>query len=166
MRDKDGNGSSVMFAELVAYAMEQGCTLPDLLDQVYAEFGVYLEQGKSIVMEGAEGAAKIAALVASYAENPPQEVDGSTVIAANDYNAADFYDEEGDLIPKAKMLIVELADGRRFAIRPSGTEPKIKYYLFGKDAPQADVDASKANVKASLESLWSSLEADAQTRMG
>ncbi len=166
VRDKDGNGSAVMFAELVAYAMEQGCTLPDLLDRVFAEFGVYLEQGKSLVMEGADGAAKIAALVASYAANPPAEVDGSKVLAAKDYNAADFYDEEGDLIPRAAMLMVELADGRRFAVRPSGTEPKIKYYLFGKNEPQADVAASKATVTATLESLWTALEADAQKRMG
>ncbi len=165
VRDKDGNGSTVMFAELVAYAMEQGCTLPDLLDQVFAEYGVHLEQGKSLVMEGAEGAAKIAALVASYAENPPVEVDGSKVTAVKDYDAADFYDEEGDLIPRAKMLIVELEDGRRLAVRPSGTEPKIKYYLFGKDAPREDVAASKAAVTASLESLWTALEADAQARM-
>ncbi len=166
VRDKDGNGSTVMFAELVAYAMEQGCTVPDLLDRVFAEFGVYLEQGKSLVMEGADGAAKIAALVASYAENPPTEVDGSKVLAAKDYNAADFYDEEGDLIPRAAMLMVELEDGRRFAVRPSGTEPKIKYYLFGKNDPQDDVQASKAAVTASLESLWADLEADATKRMG
>ena len=166
VRDKDGNGSAVMFAELVAYAMEQGCTLPDLLDRVYAEFGVYLEQGKSIVMEGADGAAKIAALVASYAANPPTVVDGTAVVSAKDYNASDFYDEEGDLIPRAKMLIVELADGRRFAVRPSGTEPKIKYYLFGKNTPQSDVNASKAEVQASLDSLWTALDADAKVRMG
>jgi len=166
VRDKDGNGSAVMFAELVAYAMEQGCTVPDLLDRVYAEFGVYLEQGKSLVMEGADGAAKIAALVASYAENPPTKIDDSAVVAAKDYNASDFYDEEGDLIPRAKMLMVELADGRRFAVRPSGTEPKIKYYLFGKNTPQEDVSASKAEVQASLDSLWAALEVDANERMG
>lgn len=166
VRDKDANGATVMFAELVAYAMEQGCTLTDLLDQVFAEYGVYLEQGKSLVMEGADGAAKISALVTSYAENPPAEVDGSKVLEVRDYNQTDFYDEEGDLIPKAKMLLVELEDGRRFAVRPSGTEPKIKYYLFGKDVPKVDVQASKATVKESLASLWSALEADAYVRMG
>lgn len=166
VRDKDGNGSAVMFAELVAYAMEQGCTVVDLLDQVFAEFGVYLEQGKSLVMEGADGAAKIASLVASYAETPPTEVDGSKVVSTKDYNATDFYDEEGDLIPRAKMLMVELEDGRRFAVRPSGTEPKIKYYLFGKAEPTEAVAESKAAVTASLEALWADLEADAQKRMG
>ena len=165
VRDKDGNGSAVMFAELVAYAMEQGCTVPDLLDRVFEEFGVYLEKGHSLVMEGADGAAKIAALVASYAQTPPTQIDGSAVTATRDYDAADFYDEEGDLIPKAKMLMVELADGRSFAVRPSGTEPKIKYYLYGKNAPTSDVAGSKAAVTASLTALWTALEADAQARM-
>ena len=166
VRDKDGNGSTVMFAELVAYAMEQGCTVPDLLDQVYREFGVYLEQGQSLVMEGADGAAKIAALVASYAENPPEIVDGSKALSTKDYNDSDYYDEEGDLIPRAAMLMVDLEDGRRFAVRPSGTEPKIKYYLFGKNSPQENVEQSKAQVKQSLESLWLYLENDAKVRMG
>ncbi len=165
VRDKDGNGSAVMLAELVAYAKEQDCTLADLLERVFAEFGVYLEQGRSIVLEGADGAAKIAALVASYAETPPSIVDGSKVITVDDYNAKDFYDEEGDLIPRTKMLIIELEDGRRFAVRPSGTEPKIKYYLFGKAKPQSDVEDSKLQVAASLESLWSALKEDATKRM-
>ena len=82
-----------------------------------------------------------------------------------DYSNNDFYDEEGDLIPKAAMLITELEDGRRFAVRPSGTEPKIKYYLFGKASPQKDVQASKQNVNAQLGSLWEALEADANVRM-
>jgi phosphoglucomutase len=79
----------------------------------------------------------------------------------------DIYDEEGDLIPKQAMIIVALEDGRRFAVRPSGTEPKIKYYLFGKDAPGAvDLAASKAKVRASLEEMWTWLDADAKERMG
>jgi phosphoglucomutase len=63
------------------------------------------------------------------------------------------------------MLFVDLADGRSFAVRPSGTEPKIKFYLFGKAAPSDDVAASKAKVGASLDTLWSAIEADAKNRM-
>lgn len=168
VRDKDGNGSTVMFAELVAYAMEQGCKLTDLLDRVFTEFGVHFEQGKSLVMEGADGADKIASLVASYSENAPTEVDGSKVSRVRDFNAEDFYDEEGDLVPRAKMLFIDLEDGRSFAVRPSGTEPKIKYYLFGNDTPKplAEREASKQKVLSSLDSLWKSLEADANQRMG
>ena len=166
MRDKDGNGSAVMFAELAAYAMSEGKMLTDLLDDLYREFGVYDEMNTSIVLEGAEGAAKIAALTLSYSENLPTEIDGSAVVKVQDFNKEDIYDEEGDLIPKAGMIVVQLEDGRRFAVRPSGTEPKIKYYLFGKDAPGADdLAASKARVIEGLEALWSWLEADAYRRM-
>jgi phosphoglucomutase len=62
------------------------------------------------------------------------------------------------------MIFVDLADGRSFAVRPSGTEPKIKFYLFGKAAPGGDLAAAKASVAAGLDSLWSWIEADAKTR--
>lgn len=159
VRDKDGNASAVMFAELAAYAMSEGTTIAGLRDQVWAEYGVHLEQGKSLVMEGGEGARKIAALVESYSSNPPSEVDGSAAIAVRDYAKGGFYDQEGDEIPEAAMLFVDLADGRRFAVRPSGTEPKIKYYLFGKGE-------DRDGVQKSLDDLWAALEKDAHERMG
>ncbi len=159
VRDKDGNASAVMFAELAAYAMAEGTTIAGLRDQVWAEFGVHLEQGQSLVMEGGEGARKIAALVESYSTNPPGEIDGSKAVAVRDYAKGGFYDQEGDEIPEAAMLFVDLADGRRFAVRPSGTEPKIKYYLFGKGE-------SREGVQGALDSLWTALEKDAYERMG
>ncbi len=93
-------------------------------------------------------------------------IDESAVEKVQDFRKEDVYDEEGDVIPKAGMLVVEIAGGRRFAVRTSGTEPKIKYYLFGKGAPGAqDLNASKERVKAELQALWSWLEADAHRRM-
>ena len=165
VRDKDGNASAVMFAELAAYATSQGTTIAGLRDQVWEEYGVHLELGKSIVMEGSAGAQKIAALVESYSSNPPSEIDGGKCISIKDYAKGGFYDEEGDEIPVADMLFVELDDGRRFAVRPSGTEPKIKYYLFGESAP-GDVAAGRAFVTAALDSLWAAVEKDAYERMG
>ena len=83
-----------------------------------------------------------------------------------DFNTDTIFDEEGDEVPAQAMLNVELADGRVFAVRPSGTEPKIKYYLFGKDEPQpTDLAASKAKVQASLDSMWSFIEADISNRV-
>jgi len=158
VRDKDGNASAVMFAELVAFAMSEQKTIAGLRDQIWAEFGVHLEAGKSIVMEGGDGARKIAALVESYATDPPSEIDGSKTLHVRDYSLGGFYDEEGDEIPQSAMLFVELVDGRRFAVRPSGTEPKIKYYLFGKGSTELEVQSS-------LDSLWASLEKDAYHRM-
>jgi len=159
VRDKDGNASAVMFAELAAYAMSEGTTITGLRDRVWDEYGVHLEMGTNLVMEGGEGARKIAALVQSYSENPPAEVDGSACISVRDYAQGGFYDEEGDELPEAAMLMVDLEDGRTFAVRPSGTEPKIKYYLFGKGD-------HREVVQQSLDSLWASLEKDAHERMG
>lgn len=159
VRDKDGNASAVMFAELAAYAMSEGTTIAGLRDQVWKEYGVYLEQGESLVMEGGEGARKIVALVESYSSNPPEKIDGSKAVAVKDYAKGGFYDQEGDAYPEAAMLFVDLEDGRRFAVRPSGTEPKIKYYLFGKGT-------AREEVQASLDALWVALKADADERVG
>lgn len=166
VRDKDGNGSVVMFAELAAFAMSGEKRITDLLDELYHEYGVYDEMNTDIVLEGAEGAAKIAALTRSYSAQPPTEIDGSAVVKIQDFSRENVYDEEGDLIPRAGMIMVHLEGGQRFAVRPSGTEPKIKFYLFGKGEPEpADLAASKAAVKAGLEALWKWLESDAHSRM-
>jgi phosphoglucomutase len=154
-----------MFAELAAYAMSEGKTITDLLDDLYREYGVHLERNESLVKEGAEGAAAIRWLTASYSENPPAELDGCAV-TVRDFSTEEIRDEEGDLVPKSGMIVGELSDGRRFAVRPSGTEPKIKYYLFGVDeAGATDLVASKAKVRAGLTRLWDALRRDAEERM-
>ena len=166
VRDKDGNGSVVMFAELSAFAMSEGKKVTDLLDELCHEFGVYDEMNTALVLEGAEGAARIGSLIRSYSSQPPTEIDGSPVAKIQDFSKEDIYDEEGDLIPGAGMIVVHLEDGRRFAVRPSGTEPKIKFYLFGKGEPEPpDLESSKAAVRESLETLWHWLESDAYGRM-
>lgn len=164
VRDKDANGATLMFAEVAAYAKSEGKTLVGLLDEIYSEYGYFLEIGKSLTMEGADGAAKIQALAGDYAKNPPEEVDGSEVIRFRDFSAQEIYDQEGDLLPKEKMLFFDLEDGRSFAVRPSGTEPKIKYYLFGKAEVKGDLPAAKAKVKEGLEGLWKWIEEDAKGR--
>ncbi|RYD29712.1 MAG: phospho-sugar mutase, partial [Verrucomicrobiaceae bacterium] len=164
IRDKDANGAAVMFAEVAAYAKSVGKTLPELMDYIYSEFGYYLELGKSLTLEGADGAAKIQALANSYASNPPDVVDGSPVLRVRDFSKQDLFDQEGDLIPKEKMLFVDLEDGRSFAVRPSGTEPKIKFYLFGRAAPGGGLDEAKQAVGDGLAGLWKWIEADAATR--
>lgn len=165
VRDKDGNMAAVMFAEVAAYAKSVGMSIAGLLDSIYEEFGFYLEDGKSLVMEGAQGAAQIQALAASYSEDPPAEVDGSAVVRVRDFANDSFEDSEGDSIPAAGMLIVELEDGRSFAVRPSGTEPKIKYYLFGKGDVSQPLAESKEQVRRGLDQMWLALETDAKQRM-
>lgn len=164
VRDKDANGATLMFAEVAAYAKSQGTTIPALLDSIYQQYGYHLEIGKSLVMEGADGAATIQALAASYANHPPEQVDGALVTQVRDFASEDLFDQEGDLLPKEKMLFVTLEDGRSFAVRPSGTEPKIKFYLFGKSAPGGDLACAKAAVQDGLDRLWAWIEKDAATR--
>ena len=88
------------------------------------------------------------------------------MLRVRDFNKDDIFDEEGDQVPEQAMIFVDLEDGRVFAVRPSGTEPKIKYYLFGKDeAATDDLIASKAKVSSSLDALWAWIEADIATRV-
>ena len=171
-RDKDGNGATVMFAEVAAYAKTKGLSLDQLLDQIYAEYGYYHENAKSLTFEGAEGAAQIAKLVASYANTPPTVLAGSSVAKTTNFGVENLVDIEGDAIPKEKMLMIELTDGRRIAVRPSGTEPKIKFYLFAKIAPPKDRDftreelvALKVSTVQSLAQLWSAMETDVAIRL-
>lgn len=165
VRDKDANGSALMFAEVAAYAKSLGKTLPEVLDNLYSEYGYYQEIGKSLTMEGADGAAKIQALANSYATDSPKTVDGVEVVRFRDFSAQDIFDQEGDLLPKEKMLFFDLADGRSFAVRPSGTEPKIKFYLFGKAKVETDLNTTKSLVHENLNSLWKWIEQDSQSRV-
>ncbi|MBK8041017.1 MAG: phospho-sugar mutase [Verrucomicrobiaceae bacterium] len=171
-RDKDGNGAVVMFAELAAYAASKGLTVAGLLDEVYCDIGFFMERNESVVFEGAAGAAQIQKLADSYGANPPKEVDGSAVTSVRDFRKTGIIDEEGDPVSTEKMLFVDLADGRSFAVRPSGTEPKIKYYMFGRQTPAAgqklsaaELAAAKDKVSNSLASMWEKLRADIDVRL-
>jgi len=167
VRDKDANMATVMFAEVAAYAKSLGKSITALLDDIFQEFGYHREIGKSLVMEGAEGAAAIKALNDSYSTTPPTELGGVKVAKVNDFSKDTFHDIEGDEIPKAGMIMIEMENGTSFAVRPSGTEPKIKYYMFGKDeANPTDLAASKQKVDNALADLWTAINADAKTRMG
>lgn len=166
LRDKDGNGAAVMFAEVAAYAKSLSLTVPELLDEIYSRFGYFLERSESLYMEGADGAARIERLAASYKDNPPLEVDGSPVAEIKNFFDGGVLDEEGDPIPAEGMIIVALADGRSFAVRPSGTEPKIKYYLFGnQDSVAGDLALAKARVAATLDQMWDWLQEDIRERL-
>ena len=138
VRDKDGNGAVIMFCEVVAYAKSRGQTVDQLLDEIYSQFGYFAEKTSSLVFEGAEGANKIASLMKSYAADPVREILRSKVANIRNFETDEIRDVEGDLIPKTKMLMLELEDGTRIAVRPSGTEPKIKYYLFARRQPESE----------------------------
>ncbi len=170
VRDKDGNAAVICFAEVAAYAAAEGLTVVTLLDRIFSEYGFYLERGESLTFDGAEGAAKIRKLVDSYAGNPAAEIEGAKVLSVLNYDKQDIYDSEGELIPKEAMIVFEIAGGLKVAVRPSGTEPKIKYYLYaseksGSGSFSADeLSATKLRVAEGLERLWQWLKADAAKR--
>ena len=171
VRDKDGNGAVIMFCEVAAYAKSHGQSVDQLLDEIYSQFGYFSEKTSSLVFEGAEGADKIASLMKSYAADPVREILGLRVANIRNFETDAIRDVEGDLIPNTKMLMFDLEDGTRIAVRPSGTEPKIKYYLFARRQPEserftsADLDRIKPAVEKQLEDLWSWLRKDAESRL-
>jgi len=174
VRDKDGNGAVIMFCEVAAYAKSRGQTVDELLDEIFATFGYFEEKTRALVFEGAEGANKIARLIESYSASPFSGVLGSTVIGIKNFETDMVEDVEGDLVPKEKMLIFELEDpagAGRIAVRPSGTEPKIKYYLFAQRRPEngkfdpAELSGIKAQVGEKLDRLWDWLQQDAESRL-
>ena len=171
VRDKDGNAAVIMFCEVAAYARAHRKTVDQLLDDIYSEFGYFAEKNGSLVLEGAEGATKIARLIKSYATDPFPEVLGSKVTNIRNFETDEIKDAEGDQIPKEKMLVFELQDGTRIAVRPSGTEPKIKYYLFAQCRPDngkfrsAQLDQIKGQVGEKLDRLWDWLQKDAESRL-
>ena len=166
VRDKDANSAVVMFAEVAAYAKAQGLTLEELLDRIYLRHGYYLEQSNWLIFEGAEGAARIKRLVEAYRANPPAILDGVRVATIRDFSAGGITDTEGDPIPKENMLMLFLEDDRRVVVRPSGTEPKIKFYLSGKRVGLNEqiLPEAKAELADALNRLWIELKADAETR--
>jgi len=172
VRDKDGNGSVIMFCEVAAYAKSREQTVDQLLDEIYSAFGYFAEKTSSLVFEGAEGANKIANLMKSYAADPVREILGLRVANVRNFERDAIRDFEGDLIPNTKMLMFDLEDGTRIAVRPSGTEPKIKYYLFAHRQPEserftsADLDRIRVAVEKQLEDLWNWLRKDAESRLG
>lgn len=172
VRDKDGNGSAIMFCEVAAYAKSIGLTIDGLLDDIFATFGYYEEKTGSLTFEGAEGAEKIERLLDSYVTAPPSAMLGSNVTHVKNFATQTFRDVEGDEIPKEKMLIFELADKTRIAVRASGTEPKIKYYMFAQRQPASgkftaeQLKEIKRAVGAHLQSLWEWLQKDAHARLG
>jgi phosphoglucomutase len=171
VRDKDGNGAVIMFCEVAAYAKSRGQKVDELLDDIYSTFGYFAEKNASLNFEGAEGACKIAHMAGSYASNPFLEVLGSKVTSIKNFETDEIKDVEGDRIPNEKMSIFELEDRTRIAVRPSGTEPKIKYYLFAQRRPKkgkfssAELDGVKSEVGQKLGRLWDWLQNDAQARL-
>ncbi len=166
VRDKDGNAACVMFAEVCAWVKSRGLTIPEYLDEIYLKYGFFLEGVINLYYEGASGAAKIKAILDTYRSSPPKAFGDTAVVKFQDYGREKVVDADGDVIPSQDLYFVTLANGYSFAARGSGTEPKMKFYLFaqGKVGDAAELSKVKAQTKTSLDALKALIEADAKKR--
>jgi phosphoglucomutase len=166
VRDKDGNAACLMFAEVCAWVKARGLTMPEYLDELYACHGFYLEGVINLYYEGATGQAKIQRILDTYRAGPPAAFGDARVVKFQDFGRERILDADGAEIPRQDLYLVALDNGCSFAARGSGTEPKMKFYLFAHEpAPEAGgLPAVKARVKATLESLSRLIEADARAR--
>ena len=166
VRDKDGNAACLMFAEVCAWVKSRGLTVPDYLNEIYLKYGFFLEGVINIYYEGASGAAKIKRILESYRQNAPTAFGATAVTRFQDFGREKFFDADGELIPAQDLYLVTLANGYSFAARGSGTEPKMKFYLFAQEQAKsaAALPAAKAQAQAALEGLKALIEADARRR--
>jgi phosphoglucomutase len=166
LRDKDGNTACLMFAEVCAWVKSRGLTVPEYLDEIYLRCGFFLEGVINLYYEGATGAAKIRRILETYRANPPAAFGETKVTRFQDFGREKFFDADGEQIPAQDLYLVTLANGYSFAARGSGTEPKMKFYLFATEPVKgtADLAAAKAKAKATLDALKILIEADARRR--
>ncbi|CAF0692396.1 phospho-sugar mutase [Candidatus Methylacidithermus pantelleriae] len=163
--DKDSHGSALMLVESLLWARVHGQTLVEYLQGIYQRYGTYRERLITLPLEGPSGLEEVQTLLDSYRDTPPDRLASFTVKRVVDFQREDIYDQEGDLVPKEPMLVLELEGDRRIAIRPSGTEPKIKFYLFTRQASGSDVSLAIGRAEKELDALWQALQSENQKRL-
>ena len=164
VRDKDAVAACSMIAEIAAWAAEQGKTFFDVLVDLYTEYGFYKEGLLSVVRKGKSGAEEIQQMMKDYRENPPKEIDGEKVVCIKDYKLHESTDtvtgkKETINLPASNVLQYFTEKGNKVTVRPSGTEPKIKFYFGvkgelpnkeGFDKTNAALDAKIEEIKKSM----------------
>lgn len=165
VRDKDAVIACSLIAEAAAWAADKGKTMFQLLADIYSEFGYYRESLVNVVKEGKSGAEEIQAMMENYRKDSPAIINGSNVVLIKDYltrKASSLFDgEEEDIdLPKSNVLQFFLEDGTKISVRPSGTEPKIKFY-FGVKAPlkgAEGIEAAQAECDQKIEAIIKELK--------
>jgi phosphoglucomutase len=166
VRDKDGNASALAIAELFAFLKSSNTEPLQFLDNLYKKYGYHEEKTENLYFEGAEGSETIKTLAASYRSSQLKEVAGISVTKSKDFLDKGYIDEDEDELPVENFLMLELENGFTIAIRPSGTEPKIKYYLFGCGEKNAqDLEESKKEVSSKIKEISEWLIQDANKRI-
>lgn len=166
VRDKDANASVALFCEMAAYYKSQNRSVIDALDSLYLKHGYYNEQMINLYYEGAAGAQKISNILNSYRSNPPEAFGEFKIATIKDFGVDTIYDSDGDLIPKQDFFVLEFENGFSYAVRGSGTEPKIKFYVFGFKATDGTSNLAqiKEDSNAEMAMLKDLIEEDAHQR--
>ena len=157
-RDKDAIVATMALCEAAAYYKTQGKTLWDAMVDMYEKYGYYKDDVKSISLSGIEGLAKIQSIMETLRSNPPKEIAGLKVMSARDYKKDEIVDiQTGEVkptgLPSSNVLYYDLTDDAWLCVRPSGTEPKIKFYYGIKGTSMEDADAKSAEVSKALDAL-------------
>ena len=161
-RDKDAVGAAMLVCEMAAYYKNRGMTLHDALEELYKKYGFYKEGVKSVTLKGIDGAEKIGKIMAYLRENTPEGFGGNKVLTVKDYKSGVFTDvatgnKSESPLPASDVLYYNLEDRAWLCVRPSGTEPKIKFYMGVKaessDAAVAKVEAMEKSVDELLEKI-------------
>jgi phosphoglucomutase len=164
-RDKDAVSSCAMMAEIAAWAKDNGKSIFELLQDIYIEYGFGKEKGISVVRKGKSGAEEIAQMMKDFSNNPPLEIAGSKVTMIKNYKTLKMRNvvsgQESDLLfpTTADVLQYFTADGSKISVRPSGTEPKIKFYIEvrGEMKSRADYDTADAAANTKVDAVRKSL---------
>lgn len=154
-RDKDAVVASMLICEMTAYYRNKGMTLIDALEKLYERYGLFNESNIEIYMEGLDGPARMAALMDSFRNNIPSEIGSFKVVTFGDYKAEKFTDvATGNVsptgLPKSNVLYFKLENGDVIILRPSGTEPKIKFYFLASGSNKEEIESKLASYKRSL----------------
>ena len=154
VRDKDAIQAVLVVAELAAYYRSRGLTLADGIEEIYKEYGYYAEKTISVTLSGVDGAEQIKAIMAKFRNDAPKEWNATTITVVEDFKAQTATAADGTVTnlttPPSDVLKYTLADGSWIAVRPSGTEPKIKFYIAVVGESNEESQAKIANIEAEI----------------
>ena len=154
VRDKDAIQAVLVVAELAAYYRSRGLTLADGIEEIYKEYGYYAEKTISVTLSGVDGAEQIKAIMAKFRNNAPKEWNATAITVVEDFKTQTATAADGTVTnlttPPSDVLKYTLADGSWIAVRPSGTEPKIKFYIAVVGESNEDSQAKIANIEAEI----------------
>ncbi|RSI84171.1 Phosphoglucomutase [Streptococcus mitis] len=154
VRDKDAIQAVLVVAELAAYYRSRGLTLADGIEEIYKEYGYYAEKTISVTLSGVDGAEQIKAIMTKFRNNAPKEWNATAITVVEDFKAQTATAADGTVTnlttPPSDVLKYTLADGSWIAVRPSGTEPKIKFYIAVVGETNEESQAKIANIEAEI----------------